>query len=87
MSAGGMNGTVASAATGPSGNSAVVNFPAIPANPGPPPIPEVPAHEETYTNIPDNVFLLLTVASMTAGAKVDVTVDAQGKANGATGHR
>ena len=81
MSAGGKNGTVSSAASGPSGNSAIVSFP---ADPGPPP---VEAHEETYTDIPAGPFLILAVAAMTAGAKVDTTTGTDGKCNGATGHR
>lgn len=57
----------------------------FPADPGPPPIEP---HPETYENpIPDDVWQILVVASMTDGAKVDVTVDAAGKANGATSHR
>lgn len=81
MSAGGKNGTCKTAATGPSGNSAKVEYP---EDPGP---PIVAAHVEIYTDVPDNVFLVLTVAAMTEGAKVDVTVDASGTANGVTGHR
>lgn len=81
MSAGGKNGTVKTAAVGPSGRSAKVEYP---EDPGP---PIVPAHVEIYTDIPEGVFLVLTVAAMTAGAKVDCTVDAAGTCDGATGHR
>ena len=77
MAASGKNGTVQSVAAGPSGRSAVVSFP---EDPGP---PVVPAHEETYTNIPADVFTVLCGAL----PLVDVTVDGLGNCNGAAGHR
>lgn len=81
MAAAGKNGTCSKCGSGPSGRSATVSFP---EDPGP---PIVAAHVEVYTDIPNDVYLALLVASMTEGAKVDVTVDAAGVANGATGHR
>lgn len=79
---GGKNGAVTVAASGPSGRSAHVDYP---EDPGPPP---VAAHSEDYTApIPDDVWAIFVAASMTQGAKVDVTVDGSGKANGAASHR
>ena len=77
MAAGGKNGTVQKVAAGTSGNSATVSFP---DDPGPPP---VPAHEETYTDIPLNILTVLCSAL----PLVDVTVDGTGHITGATAHR
>jgi len=77
MPSGGKNGTVQSVAAGPSGRSARVSFP---EDLGP---PIQPAHEETYTNIPVDVFTVLCGAL----PLVDVTVDTGGNCTGATGHR
>lgn len=81
MAAAGKNGTCSKCGSGPSGRSAEVSYP---EDPGP---PIVAAHVEVYTDLPDDVYLALLVASMTAGAKVDVTVNASGTANGVTAHR
>lgn len=84
---GGRNGTVLKAGTGASGSSATVWYPAIAADPGPPPVPAQAEHEDVYLDLGQTLYLTLAIAAMTAGAKVDVTVDAAGNATGAAGHR
>lgn len=76
MSSAVTNGTVKTCAAGPSGRSATVH------DDNPPPA----GHDETYTDLAQDVYETL-LAAFAGNTKIDTTVGADGKCNGATAHR